>query len=60
MDTTTELSEDYAAVSVRLRWAHDSWSRCMREKRHGEALTWAQETCALAARLIAVTERARG
>ena len=60
MDTTTELSEDYAAVSVRLRWAHDSWSRCMREKRHEEGLRWAQETCALAARLIAVTERARG
>ena len=58
MDTTTELIEDYAAVSVRLRWAHDSWARCMREKRHADALTWAQETCALAARLIAVTERA--
>ena len=60
MDTITEQQEDYAAVSVRLQWAHDSWARCMREKRHEEGLRWAQETCALAARLIAVTERARG
>ena len=60
MDAATEQQEDYAAVSVRLRWAHDAWARCMREKRHEEGLRWAQETCALGARLIAVTERARG
>ena len=60
MDTTTEQIEDYAAVSVRLRWAHDAWARCMRERRYSDAMQWAQETCALAAKLIAVTERARG
>ncbi len=56
----TERTEDYAALSIRLRWAHDSWSKHMRNRDYANALPWAQETCALAARLIAATERARG